>query len=167
MRIVPASRLVAAVFLVAAACSTTAAPPGSPAQDASTTAEAGPIQPTFTNVYNKVLRTSHCTETQCHGAAEQGNLGLSKAAAYKNLVGVAASGECTPVAGAPEAGAFCGCGQSGLTRVVAGDPEHSLLVIKLSGSPSCGDMMPPNSEPIAAALQDLVKQWIQAGAKND
>lgn len=152
----------AGVFLAATACSSKATTPGS-----SLKAEAGLVQPTFTNVYNKVLRASHCTDVQCHGVAEQGNLGLSKAAAYRNLVGVPASGECTPVAGAPEAGTFCGCGQSGLTRVVAGDPDHSLLIMKLSGAPPCGDLMPPNSEPIAADLLDLVKQWIQAGAQND
>jgi hypothetical protein len=154
------------VLLAATGCSSKETTPP-PVSDAAVTPEAGVIQPTFTNVYNKVIRTSHCSETQCHGAAGQGNLNLLKANAYTNLVGVQASGVCQTVAGAPEAGTFCGCAQSGLTRVIAGDPDHSLLVIKLTGKPSCGDMMPPNSDPIAPALLDLVTQWIQAGAKND
>ena len=58
----------------------------------------------------------------------------------------------------------CACGESGEMRVVPGKPEESLLVKKLSGNPPCGDRMPPNAEPLPQELQDLVKNWIAAGA---
>src|SRR5262249_7330175 len=49
-------------------------------------------QPTFTNVY-KVVLAKNCTDPQCHGSTHQGNLDMtSQAAAYMNLVNVAASG---------------------------------------------------------------------------
>ncbi len=130
--------------------------------------EAGSSRPTFTRVFQEVLRAKLCGQVQCHGAALQGDLQLStQAVAYRQLVGVAASGECVREPGAPEAGAFCGCAKSGLSRGVERDPDNSLLVMKLSGNPPCGERMPPTGEPISTELLDLVKQWIQAGALDD
>jgi hypothetical protein len=115
------------------------------------------------NVWRKVILANNCQQAQCHGAAKAGNLSLAtKADAHDNLVGKPADGPCTM---AP--GVTCGCVDSGKTRVVANDPDNSLLVEKLSGSNTCGDRMPPTGELIPEAELDLVKRWINAGAPND
>ena len=118
--------------------------------------------PTFANVYAAVIAKS-CIDSQCHGSAMQGNLAMSGSiVAFSNLVNVPASGTCPGPDGSTENG--CACGKSGELRVKAGDPANSLLVQKLSGNPPCGDRMPPNADPLPQDLQDLVKNWIMAGA---
>ena len=126
--------------------------------------DAGPEEdltaPTFGNVFTAVIAKS-CIDSQCHGAAKQGNLDMgNQITAFSNLR-AKASGKCEGADGSPTA---CGCASSGKIRVVPGKPEESLLVEKLSGNPSCGDRMPPNSEPLSSELQDLVKRWIASGA---
>jgi len=126
-----------------------------------------PLKPTFTNVYRSVIAKS-CIQSQCHGASKLGNLGMANMKdAYTNLVGAMASGNCEPAmpGGAPPPN--CGCASSGKTRVVADNPDESLLVEKLAGNPSCGDRMPNTGEPLPDAQQKLVKDWIAAGAKFD
>ena len=137
-----------------------------------------PLAPTFTNVYSAMIKASGCTQVQCHGGIAAGNLNLgSQTAAYTSLVGVLAAGPCDKSSADASADAglaasllptpVCGCGPSGKTRVVAGDPDHSLLVEKLKGNPSCGEPMPQTGEPISSDLLALVVQWIKLGAKND
>jgi hypothetical protein len=128
--------------------------------------DAGPppdlTAPTFTNVYKAIISKT-CADAQCHGSSRQGNLDMSsQIAAISGLVAIPASGTCPGPDGGPSK--TCGCGASGKIRVVPGKPEESLLVEKLAGNPSCGDRMPPTSEPISSDLQDLVKNWILAGA---
>ncbi|HVW25688.1 MAG TPA: PQQ-binding-like beta-propeller repeat protein [Polyangiaceae bacterium] len=118
--------------------------------------------PTFANVYAAVIAKS-CIDSQCHGASMQGNLNMQGGiTAYTDLVNVPAGGTCPGPDGSTEDS--CACGKSGKIRVVPGHPEQSLLIEKLSGNPSCGDRMPPNAEPLSQDLQDLVKNWILAGA---
>jgi polyvinyl alcohol dehydrogenase (cytochrome) len=134
-------------------------------QGGGTTGPTGPLDPTFTNVY-KTIVAKNCIQSQCHGSTRQGNLFMAdESDAYKNLVGVQASGVCV----GPDAGshASCACGTSGKTRVVAGDPDQSLLIQKLGGNPSCGDRMPPTGDVLPDDQQKLVKDWITAGANND
>jgi hypothetical protein len=148
------------------------------------TADSGaPATPTFTHVYTLVMRGDGCTQAQCHGALGEGGLRLGlQAVAYTNLVGVKAAGPCDR-GGAGDSGSgdsgssgagfpglptpVCGCGLSGKTRVVAGDPDASLLVEKLKGAPSCGDRMPRTGDLISVEHRALVEQWIRLGAKND
>ena len=58
------------------------------------------------------------------------------------------------------------CVDSGLTRVVPGKPDESLLVQKLVGTQTCGSSMP-----IGVKLPDdqiqQARAWVAAGAKND
>jgi polyvinyl alcohol dehydrogenase (cytochrome) len=125
----------------------------------------GPLEPTFKNVYQSII-ARNCIQSQCHGSTRQGNLFMAdQADAYKNLVGAPAAGVCT----GPDAGShvMCACGKSGKTRVVAGSPEKSLLVEKLAGNPSCGDRMPSTGDVLPDDQQQLVKDWITAGANND
>jgi hypothetical protein len=59
-----------------------------------------------------------------------------------------------------------------LVRVVAGDPERSFLYLKLGGAPPVADIpaigtrMPPRAPPIDEADLELVRAWIEQGAKN-
>lgn len=118
--------------------------------------------PTFANVYAAVIAKS-CIDAQCHGSSAQGKLGMNGGiGAYSSLVNTPAQGICPGPDGSTMNS--CACGESGLTRVIPGDPDHSLLMMKLSGNPPCGDRMPPNAEPLPQELQDLVKNWILAGA---
>ncbi len=106
---------------------------------------------TFTNVWS--LLTARCVD--CHRADEgpEGALDLStRSLAYAQLVGVAAAGP--------------SCGASGKTRVVAGDPDASLLYEKVATTPSCGNRMPEGGT-LSAASIDLIRRWILAGAKDD
>jgi polyvinyl alcohol dehydrogenase (cytochrome) len=119
--------------------------------------------PTFTNFYTRIIAKS-CIDAQCHGSTAQGSLQMvSPIGAYSSLVNVPASGKCA----GPDGGlvSSCGCGTSGKVRVVPGKPEESLLVEKLGGNPTCGDRMPPTGEPLSDDLQNLVKNWIRAGAQ--
>jgi hypothetical protein len=59
-----------------------------------------------------------------------------------------------------------------LVRVVAGDPERSFLYLKLGGAPPVADIpaigtrMPPRAPPVDEADLELVRTWIEQGAKN-
>jgi Carboxypeptidase regulatory-like domain len=59
-----------------------------------------------------------------------------------------------------------------LVRVVAGDPGRSFLYLKLGGDapvadiPAIGTRMPPRAPPIDEADLELVRTWIEQGAKN-
>jgi polyvinyl alcohol dehydrogenase (cytochrome) len=108
---------------------------------------------TFTAVYTQVLVGGGCSATFCHGA-NTGNFTIStQPETYAALVGVAASG---PL-----------CSSSGMTRVVPGDPDASLLYNKLTARPpACGQEMPPAAM-LPQAQLDLVRSWIAAGAPNN
>jgi polyvinyl alcohol dehydrogenase (cytochrome) len=112
--------------------------------------------PTFTNVYQGVLCANGCDKV-CHtsntGAAQLGF--MSKSVAYTNLVGTAAMD--------------MNCAGKG-SRVVAGNPDMSILYQKMAGVQTCGDRMPPGG-PMGGmfpqAQLDALKAWIMAGAPND
>lgn len=94
--------------------------------------------------------TASCTPG-CHsGSSPNGGLDLSAGASHDQLVGVAA------------------LNYPGRTRVIAGDPDDSLLYLKLIGDPDVGNQMPLNP---AFALDeeqiDTVRQWIVDGARDD
>jgi hypothetical protein len=122
--------------------------------------------PTFSRVWSDVIVKKSCNSAFCHGMGQGMLLMRNKDDAYMHLVNVAAAG--------PK------CGTSGLTRVVPGDPMHSLLFDKVSSSmPPCGDPMPigtkfpPNclaNTPEVCNIDaeiSLVRDWIAAGALND
>jgi hypothetical protein len=172
--------------LALGACSKTDSTP-TPGTDAGKEAGPSPTDPTFTNVWRGVFVGNGCTQTQCHGASRAGLLRLdSKKTAYTDLVGVKAQGPCikatdagggdsgkadaAPAMMTPDPGAnvaVCGCAPSGQTRVVAGKPEESLLIEKITAAQSCGDRMPPTGELVVQDQIDMVTKWIAAGANND
>ena len=107
-----------------------------------------------TDVYEGVIR-KRCGN--CHNDAPSfGGLAFfpgGAAAAYANLVGV-------------PAGAEDGyqCRASKLVRVQPGDPEVSLIYLKLT-NPPCGSRMPPAAFGVATAQEvELVRTWIAGGA---
>jgi hypothetical protein len=125
--------------------------------DAGTSGDTGGTSaPTFTDVYTKVIMTNSCT---LHHAPPtlSGGLDMStQAKAYSDLVGVPAT---TPAGETP---ACTG------DRVVAGDAASSLLYEKVSeAKPPCGAQMPLGLTPISAADMTMIKDWINAGAKNN
>ena len=106
-----------------------------------------------TDVYEMVIRR-RCSA--CHNDAPSfGGLAFfpSAAMAYSSLVDVPA--------GSAEANQ---CKNSGLVRVKPGDPEHSLMYLKLT-KPPCGSQMPPAAVAQPTPEQvELVRKWIADGA---
>lgn len=160
----------ACVLAVACACGGGALPGGSSPSVAGQPAVAGAsgAQPSaagaaggggklsFANdVYPKLIRTK-CGA--CHNDAPSfGGLAFfpgGPETAYMNLVNQPA-GNSRP---------DFKCKDSGLIRVVPGDPEHSLMYLKLT-NPPCGSKMPSGIAGMATPEQlELVRQWILDGA---
>ena len=73
------------------------------------------------------------------------NLELDHSAA--SLIGVVSSGDPTK------------------TRVIAFDPDHSLLIMKLEGTQSVGLRMPRDGPPyLSQETIDVIRKWILDGA---
>lgn len=151
---------VAAAAGTSAAASGAAAPAGSSAAGAAGGAAgaagsaAGGKLSFATDVYQRVI-LRRCTA--CHTDAPSfGGLAFFPGGApfaYQNLVDIPAGAD----------PAFQ-CKDSGLMRVKPGDPEHSLLYLKLT-APPCGSVMPPPAFGTATEEQvQLVRQWIAEGA---
>lgn len=128
-----------------------------------------PPPDSFTEVYQKVIQPT-CSSAFCHFAGISIKLSAldmsSQTAAYWNLVD------------APTLGAVCG---SMGTRVVPGDPDHSIMYLKVSrATPPCGNRMPADTvilertqsavfsgTPLTADQQQLIYNWIKDGAQNN
>lgn len=135
--------------------------------------DAASTDPTFTRVFSEVITNTNCSGPLCHMSTAVGGFMLGpKDTLYNELVGQPASGpKCGPgTASSTDGGASdAGAGDAAATsyiRVIAGDPDHSLLYLKLAGSPPCGDAMPVGRM-LSDAQITLVHDWIQAGANND
>jgi polyvinyl alcohol dehydrogenase (cytochrome) len=119
--------------------------------DAGSGPQAPTREPTFDAVYREVLEPHGCTTTMCHGPG--GMLSLqNRDRAHGNLVDAAAEGDL--------------CASSGLARVVSGEPDESLLYLKLLEDPPCGVRMPVGGELDPEAI-DQVREWISRGANDD
>jgi hypothetical protein len=123
----------------------------------------------FTAVYRRVIAPT-CSSNFCHynlvGIRYSALDMSSQAYAYWGLVGQPAMGP--------------SCSEMG-TRVIPGQPDQSVLYLKVSKSmPPCGSQMP--ADPVAltatgtsifsgntlpADEQQLIHDWIAAGAPND
>ncbi len=118
--------------------------------------------PTFSEIYDEIFVASGCTAAPlCHGN-DQGKLTMrDRDGAYAALVNVKAMGMNIPDNGTAH------CADTGLTRVVPGDPDNSLLVQKIEQvTPACGSRMPIGT-PLIDDQMEKVRNWIAAGAKND
>ena len=129
--------------------------------DGATTDASVPEASAWDAIYNDIIVGTGCNGGMlCHGG-DVGHLQLKdSASAYDALVDVKAMGvNLTEGAGAD-------CVDSGLTRVVPGNPDESLLVKKLENTQPCGTGMPPGGT-LTAAQIDQVRTWIADGAKRD
>jgi hypothetical protein len=90
--------------------------------------------------------------TGCHPGVNP-SLDLTEGSSYGDLVGIRALEDPT------------------LYRVVAGDPERSFLYLKVGGAPPLADIpaigtrMPPRAPPMDPADLELIREWIEQGAK--
>ena len=141
--------LVAAVGLSGAAC------------DEKLSSIAGPtptLEPTFSSISREIFSATDAAGRRacvaCHtnvGRNPAGGLNLLGDGAYAQLVNVES------------------VTNRGSLRVVPGDPDNSLLVRKLEGTPGIvGQRMPIGGPPYLTAGQiQIIRRWIQDGAKND
>jgi hypothetical protein len=107
--------------------------------------------PTWTGIYAFSFKS--CQVDICHGRNLVGVNMTSKDAAYESLVGQPAN-------------ASSMCAMLGKMRVVPGDPDNSLLFLKLDINAPCGQQMPVGGQLAAKQIQ-RVREWIMLGAKND
>jgi len=123
----------------------------------STDTKEGP--PTFSAIYPMLFpRPTHYQCDFCHGLPpndkSNGRLstGMDAETAYAGMIGQ------------PSTSSKCG---EGYTIVVPGDPDNSLLLMKLSANPPCGDQMPNGGDKLSSTQLDQVRMWILDGAMND
>lgn len=107
--------------------------------------------PTWSSLYAKELWS--CSDTACHGGGLAGVNFATKDAAWATLVGQPSN-------------PMRECAKLGKQRVVPGEPDNSLLYLKLDINAPCGQQMPPGGA-LSDAARERVRQWIMMGAKND
>ncbi len=126
-----------ALLLAVAGCSDNGTDPTTGGGTGTTVSFAADLQPVFNQSCNG-----------CHGAGGFGGLDLTAAVSWANLVGIESMGY------APT------------QRVVSGNPEQSVLYLKIIGDASVGNRMP-----LGGALDlDTMEQfrvWIAQGAQNN
>lgn len=88
----------------------------------------------------------HCVE--CHGSEANGGLDLRGPQSYDDLVDVEASGY-------------------DAVRVLPGQPDASVLYVKVSTDGQFGDRMPLGGPYLDPEETDLLRQWIAQGAQPD
>jgi mono/diheme cytochrome c family protein len=125
--------LVVVTLIFGAGCSDRGADPMDPVGGPDPVSFSADVQPIF---------DSNCIG--CHGQNGNGGQDLRAENSYANLVGVDATG---------------GAGK----RVVADDPESSVLYLKMTGAPGVGSVMPPTGG-LPAEVTDIVRQWVAEGA---
>ena len=112
--------------------------------------------PTFSELYTALLGPS-CASAFCHGTPVGGMLVMAnRDVAYQGLVD-------QPAAGVSLVEGGIDCATTGLIRVVPGQPEMSLLYLKLMSPPPCGDQMPV-AQLLTADQIEQIRLWIAAGA---
>ena len=111
--------------------------------------ESASIQPTFDEIYNKVLLPS-CNDSGCHNATVGvGNLFLEGERTYDSLMNSPCD---NPIAVA-----------EGLKRIDIENPTDSFLYMKITDPKGMGTVMPPD---VALSQEeiDAILQWIEDGA---
>jgi len=105
------------------------------------------IVPTLASIQANVF-TPRCAVSGCHGSSgTQVNLTLVAGSSYANLVGVASFQN------------------PSLTRVIAGNPNDSLIIRKLEqATPPVGVRMPFGGPYLSQGTINVIRQWIQLGA---
>ena len=116
-----------------------------------TTGPTTTVEPTFSSIQQNVFAKS-CATSSCHGAeGQRGGLILADDDAYANLVGAIPSNEAAAA--------------KGLRRVVAGKPDSSFLIVKLTGPREGeGDRMPQGNDALGSQAIEAIRTWIANGA---
>jgi hypothetical protein len=109
----------------------------------------------FSKIYNEILSTK-CAGAVCHTGTSTG--------AFTMPAGANASTVRGTLLNKPAAGSACMA--SGLSLVTPGDPDKSLLYLKLAGMPPCGGKMPPTGA-LAADEIARIRAWIMNGAADN
>jgi hypothetical protein len=113
---------------------------------------------TFTEIYDTILSID--TDSRCNfchsmpaSQVSNGNFhtGMDQAETYAALLSTTSSSNAC----------------SGRSIVVPGLPEESLLALKVSKKPPCGNRMPLGGASLSAEQIRLIRSWIAAGANND
>jgi hypothetical protein len=119
------------------------------AQDAAASNQTGSAEdPTFSYLYNNVF--TMCRDVRCHGGGLAGFNLATVETGYASLINQPAK----PTAQ---------CAKLDKLRVVPGDPDNSLLYLKLTVDAPCGQQMPPGGQ-LPDAKRELVRLWIANGA---
>lgn len=108
----------------------------------------------FSSIYTDILSTK-CAGTPCHSGTSTGgsfHVGADASKVRSTLIDRAASGS--------------ECKSSGMSLVVPGNPDMSLLYRKLTTKPPCGSRMPPTGA-LSAQDQERIRKWIADGAADD
>jgi hypothetical protein len=113
-------------------------------------------EPTWSSIFENVIEPA-CGRT-CHGPSgvdqrEESALDLSATdVAYDALVN------------APVEGLACAGTGAASVRVAPGEPDRSLLLMKLESPSPCGDPMPSSTDLLPAVMLDIIRTWIEEGA---
>ncbi len=102
------------------------------------------LQPTLSSIQDNIF-TPKCVNQGCHpgGGAP---MSLASGQAFNNLVNVQFSGF------------------PPLRRVKAGDPDESVLYLKVIGSPLTGNRMPLRLQRLSNDELEAIRIWIEGGA---
>ena len=137
-------------------CGNTDAPPSTPS-----------VTDSFHSIAANVFVAQGCTSApSCHNSEQtHGDLNLEPSAAYNQLVGHTTSTSSTTLTPLPRSLRY---------RVVPFQPDSSFLMCKLTGvgmvhSSKIEDeeTMPLNLPPLSQHDIDMIRKWIQEGAKNN
>jgi hypothetical protein len=113
---------------------------------------------TFSEIYAAVLSTqtdSRCNFCHSMPASQVSNgkfhTGMDAAETYAALLSTTSTSDAC----------------AGRSVVVPGDPEQSLLFLKIAGQPPCGNRMPLGGSALTTAQVEMIRSWIAAGANED
>ena len=150
------SNLIGTVLaLIIASISACGSETGTETGNPATTTEqaAAPATVTLSTLQTDIF-TPSCAKAGCHAASSAaGGMSLAAGDSFANLVGVTST----------EA--------ASLKRVAAGSSSTSYIINKLEGTQSSvggsGSRMPKDASALTDAQIQSIKDWIDAGAKND
>ena len=135
-------------MLLFAACGgdgpTTTTPPPPPPPPARTVL----LSPSFAANIVEIFERRGCMAVGCHGTGA-GTLTLADTAtSYANLVDVV--GAC-----------------NGMVRVIPGNADRSVLVMKAEGTQACGSQMPLGDLPLDSIDMANIRNWVATNAFNN
>jgi hypothetical protein len=111
-----------------------------------TVAPAAGLQATLSGIQANIF-TPKCVNAGCHPGSGGGPMSLRSGDSFGTLVGINSA--------------------YGRPRVAAGDPNNSVLYLKVIGNNTVGSRMPLGGAPLSQAETDSIAAWIIRGAQNN